>query len=820
MPLFYLCVAFLLGIATGPYSPFAANPLFVAAGVSVVAGGAASQLTLGSSWIRAHESLLARLALSPAALPVPALRFLPFLMMAAGFMGAGRYAASRPDFSDPAFIGHHNDSGERVTLTGILVEPPDTRDTYTNLRIEVEALRPANGVLHSTVHGRVLARVSQDTDYAYGDRLVITGKLSTPPEAEDFSYRSYLAGQGVYSYLPFAEAAVLEPAQGQPIWRAVFALQRRAHTMIYTLFPDPEAALLAGILLGIETGITPDLKAAFRDTGTAHIVAISGFNITILGAIFTALFSRVLGERAGALLAIVVIGLYTILVGADAAVVRAALMGGMVIIARRLRRGQAAINTLAFVAALMAYANPLVLNDPGFQLSFAATLGLVLYAEPLTEAFRRRALVYLRISVVDRITPPISEFVLLTIAAQLATLPIVIAHFERLSLSSFLVNPLVLPVQSAIMILGGLAVAAGLIWLPMGSLIGAPVWALTAYTIRVVELFGRFREGVLVLGPVNAWGVALMFAVLILGTTSAQIRPPLERSGRFMLAGLRRAVNPITLILVVALAILVWRQVLSQPDGILHVTLLDANGGEAVFIETPGGQCLLINGGVSTVQLSDALGRRMPLGSGGLDALIVASTQDIHIQALPRVVERFVPEQVLWSGLPAASRAGSWLEETLVELKVPVSQAERGHRLELGDGVWLDVLAAGPRGAALLLTYGHFRMLMPIGATLEDLESWRMGADLGPISALLLADSGHRASSPAAFLQALHPELVLLSVASGDRDGLPHAEVLDILAGYPLLRTDQDGWIQLSTDGDQLWVEVENPDATATDPDS
>jgi competence protein ComEC len=127
----------------------------------------------------------------------------------------------------------------------------------------------------------MLARVDPGGDYHYGDRLTLRGKLQTPPENENFSYRDYLARSGIYAFLPFADASLLERDQGNPIYNTIFALKAKALETVYQLFPDPEASLLAGILLGVETGISPDLDQAFRDTGTAHIVAISGFITSI-----------------------------------------------------------------------------------------------------------------------------------------------------------------------------------------------------------------------------------------------------------------------------------------------------------------------------------------------------------------------------------------------------------------------------------------------------------------------------------------------------------------------------------------------------------
>ncbi|PJF23983.1 MAG: hypothetical protein CUN53_20140, partial [Phototrophicales bacterium] len=150
-----------------------------------------------------------------------------------------------------------------------------------------------------------------------------------------------------------ASVTVLPGNRGNPVFRAIYAFKERSLENIYRLFPDPESSLLAGILLGVDTGLTKELQEAFKNTGTAHIIAISGFNISIIAALFVTFFSRFLGERRGRLLAILGIALYTFLVGADAAVVRAAIMGTLALLARQVGRRQMALNTLLGVALIM-----------------------------------------------------------------------------------------------------------------------------------------------------------------------------------------------------------------------------------------------------------------------------------------------------------------------------------------------------------------------------------------------------------------------------------------------------------------------------------
>ena len=195
------------------------------------------------------------------------------------FLGAARYQFSLPTYS-PDFIAWYNDSDDEMVITGILMAPPDIRDSYINLQIEDEYVRVGREINRAAASGRLLERAPIDGVWHYGDRLILRGGLETPPENEDFSYRNYLANQGIYSFMPYASASLLDSQQGNPVAHAIFVFKAKALDIVYRLFPDPEASLFAGILLGVESGISADVKNAFNETGTTHIITISGVNIS------------------------------------------------------------------------------------------------------------------------------------------------------------------------------------------------------------------------------------------------------------------------------------------------------------------------------------------------------------------------------------------------------------------------------------------------------------------------------------------------------------------------------------------------------------
>jgi competence protein ComEC len=349
------------------------------------------------------------------------------------------------------------------------------------------------------------------------------------------------------------------------------------------------------------------------------------------------------------------------------------------------------------------------------------------------------------------------------------------------------------------MTLGGLALILGLIWLPLGRVTAPLAWPFVLFTIRAVEVFGRFRRGVLALGDLSLLWVILFYA-LLLGLTLAGSR------FRERLTGLK----PVPVLAFLGIATVVtWRAALCAPDERLHLTMLDVGSGDALLIRTPNGRNLLVDGGPSTSLLSDGLGRRLPPFRRQLDWLVVAYPQGENVASLPRLLDRFPPDRVIWAGPDSASRSVDYLRADLTEREIPVTSAEPGHCLDLDAGANLCFLTVGKRGAILLLAWDHFRAALPVGAAADDYHALNMGSDVGPVNVLMLAEGGFAPLLHPLWLDNLNPQLVLLSVAPDDPSGLPNRETLDMLGGYSLLRTDRHGWVHISTDGDQMWVEIE-----------
>jgi competence protein ComEC len=801
MPLLWISLPFLLGIVLAHNVSLPVWAWLLLAALFLLLSLFIRFLISRSSPISHSPSSINRL--SPSTLlsflvTYPFVVFLPIFL----FLGSVYYQIRQPNI-DAFHVAFYNDREYDLLITGTLTRLPDYRDNYTNLRIEVEAVDTGNGDMPAS--GLLLVRVQPNQIYDYGERVRLRGQLKTPPENEEFSYRDYLARFGIHSYMTSADVTRLPGNGGNLIYVQIYKLKAKFLENTYRLFPDPEASLLAGILFGVQTGLSAKLQQAFKDTGTAHIIAISGFNIAIIAGIFFSIFKNLTNERIGAVIAVIGIFFYAFLVGGDAAVMRAAFMGSVSLFARQLGRRNDGMNALMMVALLMALINPLVLWDVSFQLSFFATLGLILYSEPFSN-FTNRIIERLIKEDTSTIARIINENVVLTFAAQLTTIPIMAYHFKRISLISFIANPFILPVQPPVMIVSGLAVIVSLIIYPLGQLIAWIAWPFSAYSIRVVELFDQVPHGVIVLGDSSIWFVLVFFATLLTLTFGwSNIREWFQRT-----AGALRAIAlTASFSLLFICMILFWRASATAGDGQFHITFLEVGSADAVLIQTPEGRNILINGGASVTELSDELGRRLPFFSRKLDWLVIASTQEEQLAALPRALEIYPPDNVLWSGNAQASFPARTLDEYFAREGIPVTRAEAGQKLELGENSFIEIQATGPRGSVVLIQYGSFRALLPIGLSEGMLEALEFGNVIGKVDVLLLSDSGYAPANPPDMLENLTPQLVVLSVAAGDPNGLPSQDVLESLDGFSLLRTDRNGWIDVTTDGIEMRVAVE-----------
>lgn len=358
---------------------------------------------------------------------------------------------------------------QKVDLTGIIIAEPEKRINQQKFEFKAEKI-PA----------KILVTVQLYPEYNYGDKIKLSGKLREPTVFEDFDYRAYLAKEGIYLVSYYPEVRVIDSGYGNWFLQKIQAFKNKMRLIIEANLLPPHSAILKAAFLGDRHSLSDQFKEKLNLTGTRHIVAISGLHIVIWSQLilYLALMCGLWRNQAFYLV-LVVLSLYICLIGAPVSAIRAGIMAGILLLAQKLGRLRGSGRAIVFAASVMLLFNPWLLKDDvGFQLSFAATLGIAYLKPILDEKLVKIPEVF-----------HLRDILTMTLSAQLGVLGILVYHFGQLSLISPLANFLIVPFLPAVIILGILLVVSGLIWIGLAKIAVIPLWILLDYIVKVIDYF-------------------------------------------------------------------------------------------------------------------------------------------------------------------------------------------------------------------------------------------------------------------------------------------------------------------------------------------
>ncbi len=679
--------------------------------------------------------------------------------------------------------------GGTVTIEGRLdQEPVRWAPDRTRLLLEVTAAHlgperlPASGRVQLTLYGESPVPLGE------GQRVLVDARLHRPVGYRNpggFDYPAHLRRDGILLVGHARGDRLVALTPDVPPWRV--ATRRWAVASIAQRLPETSGALLAGLLLGERTSLPPASDEAFRRAGVYHILAVSGFNVALLaGAVFAGSALAGIPRRGAALVAAAVVVGFALVVGAQPSVLRATVMSLLLLLALVLERRSQLPNALAVATIGLLLWRPGDLWEPGFQLSFAATAGIVYLAPWITGALDAR-----------RWPRWLAAAVAVSVGAQAAVTPLMAAHFNQLSLIGVVANLAVVPLAAVATTLGMGVLLAALLPGPVADLGFECLW-LVLLGLRAAVAAAAALPGAMVHLP--APGVAA--AVAWYGAVLCAPFAAASRRGRAIAGGL--------LALVAALSAWPW---LAPTERLLRVTFLDVGQGDATLIELPDGPRLLVDGGPGGARRFD-VGERVlapflwnrPLAR--LDVVALSHWDVDHSGGLAAVLSRFRVGEFWESG--RAPVAPGDTAAALARARVPRRALAAGQRVRLGAAV-LTVLGPGPgpplpandESLVLRLDWRGLSLLLPgdLGARGEALLLERAG----PLQAIALkvAHHGSRSSSGAALLDAVRPRVAVISVGARNPFRHPSPEALARLlaAGARVYRTDRDGAVILESDG-------------------
>ena len=477
----------------------------------------------------------------------------------------------------------------------------------------------------------------------------------------------------------------------------------------------------------------------------------------------------------------------------------------------------------------MAGLDPGILRDLSFQLSFAAVAGIALLAPPMTDWLQEKLrLTHERHGFAISVARGALLSAVVSLAATLATLPLVAFHFQQLPTLGIPTTVLALPALAPILLTSALTVGADSTHPTLGQLVAWAAYIPITYLTSIVHAAAAIPGGLIEIPRFSGLLVWLYYAPLTLATlTPWHTLAHWGRKVRHLLPHLPLRSKPANLRLLIPAAALflfasvAWTQAFSGPDGRLHVIFLDVDQGDAILIVTPSGQRVLVDGGPDPVEAVRVLNDHLPFWDRRLDLLVSTHTDEDHIAGLVGIVQRHPIGEVV-EGIPGTSALYLRWQQALEEKSIRPIAVRRGASIHLGDGLTLQVLNpsheskqpserdSNNSSVVLRLQYGEVSFLLTGDIEEEiELELLREGYDL-PSAVLKVSHHGSRNSSSPFFLRAVSPSVAVIQSGEDNRYGHPHQDVIErlkkIVGDDGLYVTALHGTVKLTTDGYSLWV--------------
>ncbi len=411
-----------------------------------------------------------------------------------------------------------------IVFEGIVVQDPDVRTAVAKLTVEAQkvyfisekAAKEKAKKLNAAdfkkfksepIVGKVLITLPRYPEYNYGNRILFSGKISEPMTESDngFNYREYLSRYNIYTLSSYPAAALVSKNNQISLLSAILKVRTRFEEKIFKILPEPHASFLGGLILGAKRAIPQELMDKFNKTGMTHIVALSGFNITIIAVAITWLVSWFFPRKTSFWFSLLTISFFITLTGFQASCVRAGIMGMLVSLAKCYGRFSNITNSLAVAAVIMLAINPKIFAvDTGFQLSFLATLGIV-YLSPFIEKFFKWL----------PETFEMQSSLVMTLSAQILVIPKILSSFSRISLISPIVNILVLPFVPLTMFFGFLTGISGQFSPFLAKFFGFVAYLLLDYEIRVIDFFSKVPYAAIELKGMGQWLIWIYFGLVL-----------------------------------------------------------------------------------------------------------------------------------------------------------------------------------------------------------------------------------------------------------------------------------------------------------------
>lgn len=720
-------------------------------------------------------------------------------------LGAGRYWSVGPGVNSIA-----NEVGKNVVVEGRIIgaELKDDGMAYTVDRLSIEASSsPARA-------DRILIDAPISSAGKIGDRIRASCVLEEPQPFDGFAYDRFLAAKSIYaicrvSYAPFTFAPA-GPSMSDKFYMTIGTIHEFVDHRVRSILPEPQATLLLGLLMG-ENSFSETWKTAFRETGTSHIVAASGYNVAVVADLaLIILVTLGLYRRQAYPIVVLMIGGFVVIAGTGAAVIRAGVMGILVLTSRHIGRHTSPRNIIALTVAVMLLVEPRLLRDDvGFQLSIAATIGLIVLTDRIAPFLKRIPTSF-----------GVRESLASTLAATISTLPITLVSFGSLSVVAPFVNMLVLPFIPFAMAFGVGSILISSIVPQAGVWIALPAWTALVSMTGIIGAFARIPFASVPIPP----SIAIVISMIGLATAASMIRklhPAFERDlDSWHWEHIRFIIAAFVLIFIVNISIIGIHGERWNTKGV-HVWVFDVGQGDGIYLDGVD-RDIVIDGGPTRFGMVEKMATVRFPWERHIDVVIATHPHADHINGLIDLIGTNSIDEIVDNGMAYSAPSAEAFEQAVgsrqlaVEPELSFVIATRQSWSLSPDSIlqilWppdatTDIAAENvhARSIVALLTVGEKKMLFT-SDTETEVEA-QLG-NIGHVDVLKVGHHGSDTSSSLNFLQMLQPKIAVISVGADNSYGHPSPFTIGRLesVGAQIFRTDLVGDVLVDVSADAVVV--------------
>jgi len=689
----------------------------------------------------------------------------------------------------------------RIEVTGIIDSEPSRTDRGFSFLFRAKMLMRGPKEVPFSEKLRVSV-VSADKEFNYGDELRLQGLFSSGKQASnpgEFDYGGHLERQGVAGAL-FVNAEkdkteLLTANRGNPFVAGAIALKKKIRQVFLRTLPKEYCDLLGSIIFGIKASpISEEVKDKYRRTGVVHILVASGQQVSILAGLCISIgrFAKMPFMPVAAIASFSVWS-FAAMAGFGSSILRAALMGQVMIASLLLDRENDFYSSFALAALVLLAIDPNNLFDIGFQLSFLATWALVYIAPILNEQF-------------SKIFPGLlSRALSISIAPVMVTAPIGIFYFSQLSLVSVVANMIVVPMAEMLTTLGFISSLLGLIFFPAAQVLNSFMLVLMFILENAVKFFSSIPDSFIYIAKPS---VLLIIAYYLFIFHFIEV----IKNNRIKMR------SAAAVVLVLLLSFPVCGAVFASND--LEITVLDVGQGDSIFLREPGGGSMLIDGGEEKAGEKTVVPFLQRKGINKLDIVVLTHPHDDHIGGMVPVLETFKVSDILDSGFPFMTGTYKDLLDIVRQKNIRYQTVKEGQRFRFGKArvtilgppeQFIEGTLSDPNNNSIVLKidYGKRSFLLTGDAAFEEEEKILLsGADI-KCDVLKIGHHGSATSTGDEFLDLAAPSAAVISVGERNKYGHPSGRVIRLLGdrGIRTFRTDRNGAVMIKSDGENIKIE-------------